>query len=337
MYRFFRKNREAVKKYLLIFFLGIVSVGMVITLAPLPGGNTSQMEANVVASIEGANITFQDLRRNVDLQLRYTSLADNRDLAAKLAGSALDEMVLRHALLSQARKLGIEASNQELMQSLQAIPGLYSNGAFVGLDRYQDLIQQETGMSVSQFEAQLRESIILEKMRNVITDSIQVSPAEVREEFERRNTKARIEYVLFDPSQYLKAVKVTPEALESYLKKDPERYKVPQQRRVRYVLVDPARIQAQVKMTDADLKQYYGQHLSDYRVPDRVMVSHILFKTTGKTPEETVRIRATAEDVLKQLKAGADFAELAKKYSEDTSPKGRGPGLDRARPDGKGV
>jgi len=319
MYRFFRKNREAVKKYLLIFFLGIVSVGMVITLAPLPGGNTSQMEANVVASIDGTNITFQDLRRNVDSQLRNASLANNRDLAAKLAGGALDEMVLRHALLSQAKKLGIDASNQELMQSLQAIPGLYSNGAFIGLDRYQDVIQQETGMTVSQFEAQLRESIILEKMRNVITDGIQVSPADVREEFVRRNAKARIEYVLFDPSQYLKAVDVTTEALENYLKKDPDRYKVPQERRVRYVLVDPTRIQALVKVTEADLKQYYGQHLSDYRVPDRVMVSHILFKTTEKTPEERTKITPTAQDVLKQLKGGADFAELAKKYSEDTS------------------
>jgi len=324
MYRFFRKNREAVKKYLLIFFLGIVSVGMVVTLAPLPGGNTSQMEANVLATIDGTNITAQELRRNVDAQMRNNSLANNRALAAKLASSALDEMVLRHALLNQAKRLGIEASNQELMQSLQAIPFLYSNGAFIGLDRYQDMIQQETGMTVSQFEAQLRESIILEKMRNVIADSIQVSPAEVREEFEKRSAKAKIEYVLFDPSQYLQAVNVTPEALENYLKKDPDRYKVPQQRRVRYALVDPARIQALAKVTDDDLKRYYGQHLSDYRVPDRVMVSHILFKTTGKTPEEIAKIRATAEDVLKQLRAGADFSELAKKYSEDTSAQSGG-------------
>jgi len=324
MYRFFRKNREAVKKYLLIFFLGIVSIGMVVTLAPLPGGNTSQTEANVLASIDGISITAQELRRNVDAQMRNSSLGNNRKLAAKLASSALDEMVLRHALLSQAKALGIEASNQELMQSLKAIPFLYSNGAFIGLDRYQDLIQQETGMTVSQFEAQLRESIILEKMRNVIADSIEVSPAEVREEFEKRNAKAKIEYVLFDPSQYLQAVNVTPEALENYLKKDPDRYKVPQQRRVRYVLVDPVRIQALVKVTDADLKQYYSEHLSDYRVPDRVMVSHILFKTTGKTPEEIAKITGTAQDVLKQLKSGADFAELAKKYSEDTTAQNGG-------------
>ena len=102
MYRFFRKNREAVKKYLLIFFLGIVSIGMVVTLAPLPGGNTSQTEANVLASIDGISITAQELRRNVDAQMRNSSLANNRQLAAKLASSALVVMVLGHALLSHA-------------------------------------------------------------------------------------------------------------------------------------------------------------------------------------------------------------------------------------------
>jgi len=59
-------------------------------------------------------------------------------------------------------------------------------------------------------------------------------------------------------------------------------------------------------------------------VPDRVMVSHILFKTTGKTPEEIAKVTGTAQDVLKQLKTGADFAELAKKYSEDTTAQNGG-------------
>ena len=65
MYRFFRRNREAVKKYLLIFFLSIVSVGMVITLAPIPTGDTSRVESNVLASIGGSNITTADLQRTI--------------------------------------------------------------------------------------------------------------------------------------------------------------------------------------------------------------------------------------------------------------------------------
>ncbi|HXH50597.1 MAG TPA: peptidyl-prolyl cis-trans isomerase, partial [Terriglobia bacterium] len=76
---------------------------------------------------------------------------------------------------------------------------------------------------------------------------------------------------------------------------------------------------ANVNVTDFELKQYYTDHLSDYRMPDRVKVSHILFKTTGKTPEQVKQLEKTAADVLAKIKAGANFADMARKYSEDTS------------------
>ena len=75
-------------------------------------------------------------------------------------------------------------------------------------------------------------------------------------------------------------------------------------------------------MNEADLREYYAQHLSDYRVPDRVKVAQILFKTTDKTPAEVTTFEKTAADVLNQIRAGANFGELAKKYSEDSTPGG---------------
>src|SRR2546430_5761489 len=163
-----------------------------------------------------------------------------------------------------------------------------------------------------------------DKVRNVITDGVVVTPAEVHEEFVKRNAKAKIEYVVFDPSQFLKSVQVTPAALDAFFKKSPERYKAPPQRRVRYVLIDADRVRAEVKIDEAALRQYYGQHLSDYRVPDRVKVAHILFKTAGKNPAEVSTIEKTAQDVLAQVKSGGDFAELAKQHSEDTSAQSGG-------------
>lgn len=318
MFRLF-KNREAMKKYLLTFFLGVVSVGMVITLAPIPGGDTGQVQTNTLAEIGGNTITTQDLRQSIQSRLRNSPLANDPQMVARVASTVLDDMILRRALWGQAKKMGIEVSNQELLQALQAVPILYANGTFIGMDRYQGLIQQQTGMTVSQFEAELRESILLDKMRSVITDGVRVAPAEIREEFLRRNTKARIEYVVFDPSQFLKGVEVTPQALETLFMKDPARYKVPEQRRVRYVLIDTDHVRAQVKLGEAELKQYYGQHLAEYRVEDRVKVAHILFKTTGKNPAEVATIEKTAREVLGQVKSGGDFAGLAKKYSEDGS------------------
>jgi peptidyl-prolyl cis-trans isomerase D len=319
MYRFFKRNREAVRKYLLIFFLSIVSIGMVITLAPIPTGDTSRAESNVLASIGGSNITTLDLQRTIQARFRNSPQATQSRIIPAVAGSLLDEMVFQRALISQAKKLGIEVSDQELGQALQSIPWLSQNGSFIGMDRYQDVIYQQTGMSVTEFEAELRYRLLQDTFRGVLTDGVQVSSQEVLQEFQHRNAKAKIEYVLFDPNQFSKAVQVSSGALETFFKKDPNRYKVPEQRKVRYVLIDPDHVREQVKVSEEEARQYYTQHLSDYRIPDRVKVAHILFKTTGKTPAEAAAIEKKARDVLEQIKGGADFAELAKKYSEDTT------------------
>jgi peptidyl-prolyl cis-trans isomerase D len=215
--------------------------------------------------------------------------------------------------------MGIEVSDRELGQTLQSIPWLTQNGSFIGMDRYQDVIYQQTGMSVPEFETELRDKLSQDKIRGVVTDGVGVPPQEVRQEFQHRNAKAKIEYVLFDPAQFIKAVRVSPEALEAFFKREPDRYKLPEQRKVRYVLIDPDHVKGQVKVTDEEARQYYTQHLSDYRISDRVKVAHILFKTAGKAPAETAAIEKKARDVLNQIKGGGNFADLAKKYSEDTS------------------
>ncbi len=319
MYRFFKRNREAVKKYLLIFFLSIVSIGMVITLAPIPQGDTSRMEANVLASLDGSNITTDDLRQNIQSRFRNSPVSSDSRFIPMVAQNVLDDMVIQRALMSQAEKLGLEATPQEVFQTLQTIPWLYPNGNFVGADIAQQMIQQQMGMSVQQFEALVRQSILTDKLRGVVTDGIQLTPEEVHAEFIRRNTKAKIQYVLFDPSQFLKAVEVTPETLGAFFANNPSRYKIPEERQVRYVLITPDQVKSQLNLSDDVLRQYYAQHLSDYRVPDRVKLARILFRTTGKTPAEIATSEKTAQDVLAQIKGGANFADLAKKYSEDAS------------------
>ncbi len=88
-------------------------------------------------------------------------------------------------------------------------------------------------------------------------------------------------------------------------------------------MLDTAKIEAGVSVSREDLQAYYDQHRDDYRVPEQVNVSHILIKTPlpgadGKVdPKGVEEARKKAEDVLKQLKAGGNFADLAKKYSED--------------------
>jgi len=319
MFRFMRKS-EKLKRYLLIFFLGIVSVGMVLVLAPLPSSVTGEMESNSLAEIGGQKITTQDLDKTVRQQFQRQQMNYEPAVAAILAPQIFESLVQEDATRLEARKLGLEATSQEVQAKAQLVPGLYNNGVFIGRDEF----ERVSGMTLDKFEAQLRDDIVAEKLRYAVTDGVQVTPAEIRDEFNKRNTKVKIEYAVFDPSQFVKDVKVTPEALETYFKQNAARYKQPEERQVRYILDDTARIQQQAQVTDDDVRRYYENHLVDYRVPDRVHLAQILFKTTGKLPAEAAAAEGTARDVLNQLKAGKDFAELAKRYSEDTTSSQKG-------------
>lgn len=73
------------------------------------------------------------------------------------------------------------------------------------------------------------------------------------------------------------------------------------------------KVTAEVKVTDKQVEDYYKQNLAQYSQPQTREVRHILVKT-----------RAQANDIYDQLKDGADFAALAKKFSQDTGSKATG-------------
>jgi peptidyl-prolyl cis-trans isomerase D len=89
-------------------------------------------------------------------------------------------------------------------------------------------------------------------------------------------------------------------------------------------VIDSAKIAAASSVTDQDLQAYYDQHREEFRVPEQVKVSHILIKTPLPEPgkqedaKAVADARTKAENVLKEVKAGGDFAKLAEKYSDDS-------------------
>jgi peptidyl-prolyl cis-trans isomerase D len=319
MFRLFKKHREKLKKYLLVFFLSIVSLGMVLVFTPLGGGDMTQTSSDVLANVGGTKITMQDLRQTLDSQMRNSSMGSDPHIIPVIAGPMLDDMVLRQAMTMQAKKMGLEVSGQELRAALVKIPWLYPKGKFIGMTAYKYFVSQEMGTTTQEFEDQVRQGLLLQKIQAVVSDGVEVSPAEVQAAYNQHYMKANIQYVVFDPSKFLKAVPVTDKDLQDFFKKNSARYEQKEQRQVQYVLITPDDVRSNINISDAELQQYYTDRLSDYRVPDRVKVSHILFKTTGKTPAQVKDLEKTAADVLAKIKAGANFADMAKKYSEDTS------------------
>lgn len=78
------------------------------------------------------------------------------------------------------------------------------------------------------------------------------------------------------------------------------------------------KIASTIKVEDVEVGAFYQQNLQQFAQGESVHASHILFTTAqGAEPAQKTAAKAKAEAVLKQVKAGADFAKLAKEQSQD--------------------
>jgi peptidyl-prolyl cis-trans isomerase D len=201
---------------------------------------------------------------------------------------------------------------------------LFPDGKFVGQEEYENFVQRND-LTVPQFEGLEKDFILVRKLRALVSSSAFVGDTEVRDEFNRRNTKVKFEYAVITQADILKGLHPTDAELKAFYERNKATYNnsIPEKRQIKYVVVDSAKIGAATNVTDQDLQAYYDQHRDEYRVPEQVKVSHILIKTPlpapgAKEDEKAIAdARAKADGVLKELKAGGDFAKLAEKYSDD--------------------
>jgi peptidyl-prolyl cis-trans isomerase D len=309
-------------KITMSILLGIICLSMLTYLIPGMGSAAFSNSPDAVATIGGEQITAIDVQRKLSAALRGQAIPDvYKGIYAK---QVLEQMIFTRALALEADRLGIRVTNQELSERIKQILPSAWNGDTWLKDRYATEVQTRAGMSVAEFEDYLRDQMLQEKFHQLVTDGITVTPAEVQEEFRRRNEKVQIEYVLIKPEELASTIHPTDAELSAYYTKHVGQYQVPEKRSARYALLDLAKLRATTPVSDDALRAYYNAHIDEYKVDNRVHVEHILFKTVGKTDAEVAEIRQKAEDVLKKAKAGANFEDLAKKYSEDDGTKVKG-------------
>ena len=227
MFNFFRR-KESLKKFFLVFILVFISAALVISLAPLPSANTGATQRGTLAEYKGESVTVLQVQRALDAQFRGSQLGRDSIARAQLVPRVLDELLFRYVGTDKARQLGLTVSNDELTAYLRTLRWLYPGGSFIGMDQYERIVQSQSRLTIAEFESQMRGSLLLDKLRWVLSDGLKVSDVEVREEFHRRNDRVQINYVLFDPSRYLQAVKIDAAQLSVYFSENQEKYSVPE-------------------------------------------------------------------------------------------------------------
>ena len=336
----FLQTPGPIKKIVLGGLLTVISVFMVITLVPGFGSTDffgTAPTRGVVAKVAGADITSQEVQRQAREMVHQQFPRGGAQASMLLpffASQAAQQLIQRQALIAEAEHLGLRATDEAVRDELQH--GRYSQtffpaGNFIGEAAYEELLQQHD-LTVTQFERSVKEDILIDKLRSLIAGGAMVTDAEIRQKFEKENTKLKFDYAVLRKDDILKELHPTDSELKAFYDRNKATYNnsIPEKRKIKYVLIDTAKLQSEAQVSQQDLQSYYDQHRDEFRMPEQVNVRQILIKTPlpgsdGKVDQKGVdAAQKKAQDVLAQLKGGAKFEDLAKKYSEDPSSKDGG-------------
>ena len=317
-------NKKTGVRILFGVVIGLLAVSMLLYLVP-QGPSSAETSSDVVARVGDQTVTLAEVHQKLDDIRRNNPIP--KQVEALYARQILDQLVFQKEVEYEARRMGITVSEKESFDRIRMyVPTAFNGDTFVGRDAYAREVQQRFQMSVPVFEDLVRTGLVEEKFRKLITDGISVGLPEIQDEFRYENEKVKLDYVLIKPDDLLAKVNADDSEIKAYYDKNKANFQIPEKRAARYALVDLAQLRQTIPLSDDELKALYQQNIQQYEVPNRVHVEHILFLTVGgKTDAEIEEIKKKAEDVLAQArKKGANFEELAKKYSEDPGSKAKG-------------
>jgi len=336
MIRFLQRDNRFTKAFFIVI-IAAASVGMVVYLIPgLTGMGASAGDTYAViyphwySSIFSSGMTVSQERVSMaarrQVQQRNPQYADNPVILRLFEQQVGQQMVQQQILLAEAGKLGISASGDDVVQFLhqgQFGEYLFPNGKYIGTDRYTAFVTGQFNMSVAEFELEVQQEIILRRLQSLITAGVTVGDADVREAYRKENIKIKFDYAVISADDLRKTINPSDADLEAFFKKNAARYAtaVPEQRKITYFAFTPSQLPGGVPQpTQQEIQQYFNAHQSEYTVPEQARSRHILIKVApGADAKTDAAAKAKAEALLKQIKAGANFAELAKKNSEDSS------------------
>jgi peptidyl-prolyl cis-trans isomerase D len=321
-------------------FLWIVILAFVILYVPALTDRGQGTPAETLVEVGGLRVSLGEYQRAYNRLKQYYSqqgrIDENMIRQLGLEGQVLDNLVSERLVELESKRLGIAVPDDAVARAIATAPDFQDAGKFIGKDEIRRRLEL-AGMSEDDLEHSWRQRIERESLEALIGAGVQVSDAEVEREFRRRTEQLRLEYVQVDSARYKVEAAVSPsdDEVKARFESKRDSYKIPEKRVLSYVLLDRPTLQPQVAVTDRELEVFYNDHREDYRQQEQACAGHILVKVKqGDVAEghSDADARALAQKALDQLKAGADFATLAKKVSEDTGSAAQGGDLGCFQP-----
>lgn len=313
------KLRKAMKPLLWIVAIAFVgSLFFMYGISGRQGGGSKPL-----AEVNGVPISYESFARN------YRTLYESYQQSFKgeitpqmedyLRYRVLSSLITNELLCQEAKKAKIRVTEDEVMDEVKKIiKGFPSEENFMGFLNYQHIPYDD-------FKEEIRRELAINKLVQRVKDGIGVTDEEVKDYWIKENEKVKVEYLLIPTEDYQKGIRLEPEEVGKYYQGCKKDFTVPEKVRVKYILIPPEDFKEKVKITPERLREYYQDHIADYEVGEQRRVSHILVRVPSSAAEEEAKkAEEKIKGIQKKLEEGADFAELAKKHSDDSGSAKKG-------------
>jgi peptidyl-prolyl cis-trans isomerase D len=329
-----------ITKAIFAIVIGAAIVTMVITLVPGIFDNGASNDATVYATVrspgwlgkisgDSTTVKTADVMRVAQQQLQQQQLPDF--YLSFLMNRAGTLEVERAVLKQEGDKLGLQVSDDDLRRYIQNGPYaqyLFPNGKFIGEDQYINFVTTQFRLPVAEFETEVKSDLELQRLQALVTGGISVSDAAVKASYLQSGTKVKFDYAVITAADIAKTINPTDADLQAFFKQNAARYAtaVPETRKIQFFSFDSSNVPGGMpQVSDADVQAYYNAHIDQYKTTAQVKARHILIAVPkGADAKTDAAGKAKATDILKQIKAGGNFADLAKKYSDDPGSKDNG-------------
>ncbi|HTM09921.1 MAG TPA: SurA N-terminal domain-containing protein [Verrucomicrobiae bacterium] len=316
--------RKKKRSWVVTFLLAII---VIVFVAFYGNRNAGDSGAEKVASINGEPISQRDFA------VQYQKVLDNyRNMlkgelspemlkGLKLKSKVMEDMIDRRVVIQETRRLGLTVSDDELMSAIGRAPEFQIEGRF-SKNRYLQLLNNNR-VSAGQFEEDQREQLLMRKLLDVVQDNARVSEAEVRDRYAFDQEKVSFAFIRLGAGDFLSQTAVTDADVKSYYDRNKAALTEPLKVRVEYVAYPFDHFAAKAEVGAKEIEDYYNRNReARFEQKKALKLRHILVRSPGADAAQKTAARAKAEAALAEARAGKNFAEIVKQYSDDPGPQG---------------
>lgn len=266
---------------------------------------------NYAAKVNDVEIPLQ--RYRVEYNQRYAQTRDaygdqfDPDFIdeAALRQRVLDEMIEAEVLYQYARERGYRVSDEQIVERIHTVPAFQEDGVFSS-ERYRYLLQMN-GLTPSQFEADMRRSMVLAQFQGGVVDSAFLPEAMIESIVRIVEQRREFAWAEVPAAEFRDGIEVTEEQVAEYYERNARRFMTDERVDLEYVVLGTEALAGRIEVNEDELRAFYEERAQQIGATEERRARHIM-----------VEDESAAAELKARLDAGEDFAALAAEHSVDT-------------------